>query len=88
MFQFGYFQSLIKYLAEAHRGAHGFVMDDNGNPVERATIRVRGREVTYHTTKYGEFWRILLPGTYRVEVSEPLFSFYRVPIIEIYENYN
>ncbi|XP_049873219.1 carboxypeptidase M isoform X1 [Pectinophora gossypiella] len=62
-------QSMIKYLAEAHRGAHGFVMDENGNPVERASVRVKGRDVTYHTTKYGEFWRILLPGTYRLEVS-------------------
>ncbi|XP_045536626.1 carboxypeptidase D isoform X1 [Papilio machaon] len=62
-------QALIKYLAEAHRGAHGFVMDENGNPVERAAVRVKGRDVTYHTTKYGEFWRILLPGTYRLDVS-------------------
>ncbi|XP_041979643.1 carboxypeptidase M-like isoform X2 [Aricia agestis] len=62
-------QSLIKYIAEAHRGAHGFVMDEQGNPVERAAVRVKGRDVTYHTTKYGEFWRILLPGTYRLEVS-------------------
>ncbi|XP_050680054.1 carboxypeptidase M-like isoform X1 [Leptidea sinapis] len=62
-------QSLVKYLAEAHRGAHGFVMDDNGSPIERASIRIKGREVTYHTTKYGEFWRILLPGTYKLEVN-------------------
>ncbi|XP_026499573.1 carboxypeptidase M-like isoform X4 [Vanessa tameamea] len=62
-------QSLIKFLAEAHRGAHGFVMDENGNPVDRASIRVKGRDVTYHTTKYGEFWRILLPGTYKLEVA-------------------
>ncbi|XP_073956750.1 carboxypeptidase D-like isoform X3 [Choristoneura fumiferana] len=62
-------QSMIKYLAEAHRGAHGFVMDENGNPVERAAVRVKGRDVAYHTTRYGEFWRILLPGTYRVEVT-------------------
>lgn len=62
-------QSLIKFLAEAHRGAHGFVMDESGNPLERASVRVKGREVTYHTTKYGEFWRILLPGTYKLEVA-------------------
>ncbi|XP_046965552.1 carboxypeptidase M isoform X3 [Vanessa cardui] len=62
-------QSLIKFLAEAHRGAHGFVMDENGNPIDRASIRVKGRDVTYHTTKYGEFWRILLPGTYKLEVA-------------------
>lgn len=63
---------MIKYLAEVHRGAHGFVMDENGNPVERAAIKVKGRDVTYHTTKYGEFWRILLPGTYRIDVSSSL----------------
>ncbi|CAH2096114.1 unnamed protein product [Euphydryas editha] len=62
-------ESLIKFLAEAHRGAHGFVMDVNGNPIDRASIRVKGRDVTYHTTKYGEFWRILLPGTYKLEVA-------------------
>ncbi|XP_028171649.1 carboxypeptidase D isoform X2 [Ostrinia furnacalis] len=62
-------ESLIKFLAEAHRGAHGFVTDESGNPVERASIRVKGRDVAYHTTKYGEFWRILLPGTYRLDVA-------------------
>ncbi|KAG8041365.1 hypothetical protein G9C98_002353 [Cotesia typhae] len=29
--------SLIKFLAEAHRGVHGFVVDENGNPIERAS---------------------------------------------------
>ncbi|XP_063364357.1 carboxypeptidase M isoform X1 [Cydia amplana] len=62
-------ESMIKYLAEAHRGAHGFVMDENGNPLERASVRVKSRDVAYHTTRYGEFWRILLPGTYRLEVT-------------------
>jgi hypothetical protein len=49
-------------------------MDENGNPVERAAVRVRGRDVAYHTTKYGEFWRILLPGTYRLDVSIMRFT--------------
>ncbi|XP_012551013.1 carboxypeptidase D isoform X3 [Bombyx mori] len=62
-------QSLIKYLAEVHRGAHGFVMDENNNPVERAAIKIKGRDVNYHTTNFGEFWRILLPGTYRMDIS-------------------
>ncbi|KAI5637245.1 zinc carboxypeptidase domain-containing protein [Phthorimaea operculella] len=80
-------QSLIKYLAEAHRGAHGFVMDENGNPVERALVRVKGRDVTYHTTKYGEFWRILLPGTYRLDVSKQYFN--TIPIVLLdHENGN
>lgn len=62
------FQALIKFLAEAHRGIHGFVIDENGNPIERASIKVKSRDVSFLTTKYGEFWRILLPGVYKLEV--------------------
>lgn len=60
--------ALIKFLAEAHRGVHGFVMDENGNPVEKASLKIKGRDVGFQTTKYGEFWRILLPGVYKLEV--------------------
>lgn len=60
--------ALIKFLAEAHRGVHGFVMDENGNPVEKASLKVKSRDVGFQTTKYGEFWRILLPGIYKLEV--------------------
>lgn len=63
------FQSLVKFLAEAHRGVHGFVMDEHGNPIEKASLKVKGRDVGFQTTKYGEFWRILLPGVYKLEVS-------------------
>ncbi|XP_015121018.1 carboxypeptidase D isoform X4 [Diachasma alloeum] len=59
--------SLIKFLAEAHRGVHGFVIDENGNAVERASVKVKGRDISFLTTKYGEFWRILLPGIYKLE---------------------
>jgi len=60
--------SLVKFLAEAHRGVHGFVTDENGNPIEKASLKVKGRDVGFQTTKYGEFWRILLPGVYKLEV--------------------
>lgn len=62
-------QSLVKFLAEAHRGVQGFVTDDLGNPVEKASLKIKGRDVGFQTTKYGEFWRILLPGIYKLEVS-------------------
>ncbi|KAH8373210.1 hypothetical protein KR009_002522 [Drosophila setifemur] len=61
--------SMIKFLAEAHRGVQGFVFDPAGMPIERASIKIKGRDVGFQTTKYGEFWRILLPGYYKVEVS-------------------
>jgi len=44
-------------------------MDENGNPVEKASLKVKSRDVGFQTTKYGEFWRILLPGIYKLEVN-------------------
>ncbi|KAI4457201.1 protease m14 carboxypeptidase [Holotrichia oblita] len=60
--------ALIKFLGEVHRGVRGFVMDENGNPVEKASLKIKKRDVGFQTTKYGEFWRILLPGVYVLEV--------------------
>lgn len=60
--------SMVKFLAEAHRGVQGFVFDQNGVPIEKAAMKIKGRDVGFQTTKYGEFWRILLPGVYKLEV--------------------
>lgn len=70
---------MIKFLAEAHRGVQGFVMDASGIPVERASLKIKGRDVGFQTTRYGEFWRILLPGVYKLEVN-------LVPKIDIYQS--
>lgn len=56
-------------MAEAHRGVHGFVMDENGNAIEKASLKIKGREVGFHSTKYGEFWRVLMPGVFKIAVS-------------------
>lgn len=62
--------SLVKFLAEAHRGVQGFVSDQTGGPIEKASLKIKGRDVGFQTTKYGEFWRILLPGVYKLEVGQ------------------
>lgn len=61
-------QSLVKFMGEAHRGVRGFVTDANNNPIEGASVKVQGRNVGFQTTQNGEFWRILLPGAYTMEV--------------------
>jgi len=61
-------KSLLRFLGEAHRGVKGFVKDENFRPIEGASMKVRGRDVGFQTTKEGEFWRILLPGIYTMEV--------------------
>ncbi|XP_055711754.1 carboxypeptidase M isoform X3 [Phlebotomus papatasi] len=60
--------SLVKFLAEVHRGVQGFVTDSSGTPIEKASLKIKGRDVGFQTTRYGEFWRILLPGVYKLEV--------------------
>ena len=62
-------QSLLKFLGEAHRGVRGFVLDPHGEPVQGAFMKIKERDVGFRTTKHGEFWRILLPGRYMMQVS-------------------
>jgi len=61
-------KSLLRFLGEAHRGVKGFVKDETFSPIEGANMKIRGRDVGFQTTKEGEFWRILLPGIYTMEV--------------------
>lgn len=74
---------MIKFLAEAHRGVQGFVFDNNNSPIERASLKIKGRDVGFQTTKHGEFWRILLPGYYKLEVSleELYYKYYYLGLI-------
>ena len=61
-------QSLVSFLGESQRGVRGFVTDPTGRPLENVAVKIKGRDAPFQTTKYGEYWRILLPGYYRVEV--------------------
>ena len=50
-------------------GVKGLVMDENNNVVPGAFISVVGREdIVYKTSKYGDYWRLLLPGSYVLKV--------------------
>ncbi|KZC10088.1 Carboxypeptidase D [Dufourea novaeangliae] len=59
-------ESLIKYLEQAHIGVKGLVRDTDGQPVEAASIIVDGIDHNISTTHRGEYWRLLLPGTYLI----------------------
>ncbi|CAL1286129.1 unnamed protein product [Larinioides sclopetarius] len=45
----------------------GIVKDSSNNPIPKAALKIRGRDMTFYSTKRGEYWRILLPGSYIIE---------------------
>ncbi|XP_055935683.1 carboxypeptidase D-like isoform X2 [Argiope bruennichi] len=61
-------KAILQYLGEVHQGIWGQVIDQNHNPIHNATVKVRGREFGSRTTYRGEYWRILRPGTYTLQV--------------------
>ncbi|KAL3269150.1 hypothetical protein HHI36_008230 [Cryptolaemus montrouzieri] len=64
--------ALMYYVMEAHRGVTGQVVDSiTGLPIPKANLQIIGRNITFHTSKNGEFWRLLLPGKYIIQVEAP-----------------
>lgn len=62
-------------LFQVHRGIHGFVFDaETMRGIPGATINVNGRDHSVRSAKDGDFWRILLPGTYKVSASAEGFN--------------
>ncbi|XP_065663619.1 carboxypeptidase D isoform X1 [Hydra vulgaris] len=60
-------KSLIKLIAMAHTGIKGFVYDSISNKgIPGVKIKVDGREYNTSTSEFGDFWRILVPGTYKL----------------------
>jgi len=57
-------------MQQAHRGVKGFVTNQiTGKPIPNATVRLTDRENYINTTVNGEYWKILLPGVYKLRVS-------------------
>lgn len=60
---------LLELIAEVHKGITGFVKAVNGSPIADATIDITGRDHPVTTAADGDFWRLLVPGTYTVKVT-------------------
>ncbi|XP_055606268.1 carboxypeptidase D-like [Uranotaenia lowii] len=61
-------RSLIEYIKLAHVGVKGLVTDTNGLPIKDADIIVDGINQNIRTTPLGEYWRLLVPGNYKIRV--------------------
>ncbi len=63
-------RSLISYLQAVHMGVKGLVTDQqSGEAVPGALIEVQGIDYGVKTSMNGEYWRLLLPGKYSLQVT-------------------
>ncbi|XP_038057399.1 carboxypeptidase D-like [Patiria miniata] len=70
--------ALLAYLQQSHRGVKGVVRDRySSEPVEGALVSIVGQASPPNpasTTKMGEYWKLLLNGTYEVQISKPGYT--------------
>lgn len=61
-------KALISYIKQVHIGIKGLVVDDiTKKPLRNVTVQVRGIDRNVTTGPDGDFWRLLLPGSYYVQ---------------------
>ncbi|KAJ8312181.1 hypothetical protein KUTeg_009554 [Tegillarca granosa] len=61
--------ALVNLLFQVHMGVKGIVKL-NGSPVSGAVLKIQGREeANFKSTSYGEYWRLLMPGSYQIITS-------------------
>ncbi|XP_022916017.1 carboxypeptidase M-like [Onthophagus taurus] len=62
-------KALVEYYLQANQGVFGVIRDSETNEPIIARFKVIGREMLFKTNAAGEFWKILVPGNYKIEVS-------------------
>ncbi|KAM5180089.1 carboxypeptidase D [Mantella aurantiaca] len=63
-------RSLLEFVKQVHKGIKGFVLDaTDGRGIFNATISVADINHPVTSDKAGDYWRLLVPGAYKVTAS-------------------
>uniref|UniRef100_A0A6P7FUX0 Carboxypeptidase D n=1 Tax=Diabrotica virgifera virgifera TaxID=50390 RepID=A0A6P7FUX0_DIAVI len=74
-------EALLSYMEEVHKGVSGYVTSTIGNPIEHAEIIVEGIDHVVKSSKFGDYWRLLLPGKYNLTVAARGYESYTSEIV-------
>lgn len=84
--------SLIEYMKQVHLGVKGQVFDENKNPLPNVIVEVQDKKhiCPYRTNRFGEYYLLLLPGPYMINVTVPGHNPYLTKVIipEKSQNYS
>ncbi|XP_057299684.1 carboxypeptidase D-like [Hydractinia symbiolongicarpus] len=58
---------LLKFIEFANKGVRGFIKDESGNPIKGAKVIIGDRRHDIKSGDDGDFYRLLVPGTYDVQ---------------------
>lgn len=61
--------ALLSFLKQVQYGVKGFVLDEAGDPIARANIRVDSRSIDVFSARDGDYWRLLVPNSYILTAS-------------------
>lgn len=60
--------ALIELLKMANTGVRGIIKYTNGQPAKHLSVKIDSREPAFKTNKDGEYYRMLLPGSYELSL--------------------
>lgn len=73
-------KALVDYLKYANKGVRGIIRFENGLPAANITVKIDSRSPFFKTNNNGEYYRILLPGTYKLSLALNCDDFYETNI--------
>ncbi|XP_068602009.1 carboxypeptidase D [Brachionichthys hirsutus] len=80
-------ESLLSYMEKVHIGVRGYVREAvNGTGLSEASIVVAGVHHNLSTGKYGEYYRLLLPGSYNITAVAPGYASQMVHSVSVLEH--